>query len=178
MFDTPPTRSEVTAYHEASHAVAAVKLGVKFTHIEMSVYQYSARQGDIVGGLHLTPEFAELYSKGPANTDDRKKAENLAIVAIAGEAGQARLEQRNCDLYLSSAEGDLEFVRKLAAWLFADPVERGDFIERQKIAACELVSDLVCFRQIESVAMQLKDLLSLTYDTVVQRMDKAGGPGS
>ena len=59
----------------------------------MSLYQHTARVGDIVGGLHLTPEFGVVLDGGdPANAVDRQKMENLAIVVIAGEARQALLE--------------------------------------------------------------------------------------
>lgn len=161
---------DVTAYHEASHAVAAVNLGVKFDYVEIRLYQHTARLGDIVGGLHLTPEFADLRTKDPANADDRTKVEKLAIVAIAGEAGQAILEQRACDLRLPSAEGDYEIVTRLADWLYTDPADRDAFIERQTVAACELVSDPLCYQQVECLADQLKLPLELSYNSVLYWM--------
>jgi hypothetical protein len=108
------------------------------------------------------------------NADDRKTIENVVIVAIAGEAGQAALERRSCDLRLPSAEGDYEFVMKLANWLYADPADRDAFIERQQAAACKLVSDPVCTRQIRCVAKQLNVLTELTYDQVIEWMDLTG----
>ena len=89
-----PTPYEVTAFHEASHAVAAVRLGIPFSRVSVSVYQCTARSGDTVGGLHLTPEYGMLLdARGPANAADRPKIENLVIVTLAGEA--AKLCWRN-----------------------------------------------------------------------------------
>jgi hypothetical protein len=81
------------------------------------------------------------------------------------------MEQRNCDFWLQSAEGDCEYVIELARWLYADPVDRDAFIKRQTIAACELVSDPNCYRQIECVADQLRLLHELTYDDVLRWMN-------
>jgi hypothetical protein len=174
MLGTAPTAHEVSAYHEASHAVAAVTLGVAFSHVYMHVYQHTAQPGDIVGGLHLAAAFRALLQTGePANADDRRKSEQLAIVAIAGEAGQAVFEERPCDIRQESAEGDFEIVKKLAGKLYAESAERDAFIERQTQAACELVNDPLRIYQIEYLASQLKILLELTYDSVVEAMATA-----
>jgi hypothetical protein len=172
MFGSSPTPYEQTAFHEASHAVAAVRLGVTFERVTMSVYQCTAREGDTVGGLHLATEYRRLLNvSGPADAADRPKIENLVIVAIAGEAGQARMEQRPCDMGLDSAKGDYEIVKQLAGLLYADPADRDAFIERQKVAAWELVSESLCYRQIECVAGQLRVPLELSFDAVVGWME-------
>jgi hypothetical protein len=176
MLGSSPTPYELTAHHESSHAVTAVKLGIVFDYVSVSLYLYTARSGDNIGGLHFAQDFAAmLHARNPASAADREEIENLVVVAIAGEAGQAFLEQRECDMKLASASGDLAIVMLLANWLFADTAERNAFIGRQTIAACELVSNRVFSRQIECVATILPILCEMSYDAVVARM-KIRGP--
>lgn len=171
MLGISPTLHQVTAHHEASHAVAAVKLGIRFHEVRISIYQYMAEPGDIIGGLVFTQSFDDvLQASDPANAADRQRIENLMIVVIAGEAGQAFLEQRDCDIRVQSAEADYYIAMKLATWLFPDPADRDAFIKRQMIAASELVSDPLCDSQIDCVANQLTVLLELAYDDVVRWM--------
>jgi hypothetical protein len=88
-----PTEYESTSFHECSHAVAAVALGIPFEYVEMNVYQHSAARSDDEGGLHLMPEWMVVLKDGdPQNRVDREKLERLAIVAIAGEVCQAVLD--------------------------------------------------------------------------------------
>jgi hypothetical protein len=156
MSNNLPPWHQITAHHEASHAVTAVKLGVAFDYVAMIVYQYTATLGDDVGGLHFAQDFdTMLRARNPASPADRLQIENLAIVAFAGEAGQAFLEKRECDVRLASARGDYEIVVKLANWLFTNAANRDAFIARQTLAAWEMVRDPVCDRQIECVAIQL-----------------------
>ena len=169
---------ELTAHHEASHAVAAVTLGVEFVYVEMSVYQYRANSGENVGGLHFREDFeAMLAARDPANPADRQEIEKLAVIAIAGEAGGAFLEQRDCDMRLPSACGDYAIVMMLANWLHTDAADRNAFVERQTSRARELVSDPVCHSQIECVATLLRTVHQMSYDAVVARME-ISNPGN
>jgi phosphoheptose isomerase len=176
MLGEGPSLSEVTAHHEASHAVTAVHLGIEFDHVYMSIYQHTAQAGDIVGGLSLPATFRSiLETSDPANEADQEMMEKLVKVAIAGEAGQAVLEQRACDMRQLSAEGDYEIVQRLARKLYPDKADRVAFVERQIKAAQELVSDRLCNRQIESVAMLLRNLHEVSYLGVVERMELVCG---
>jgi hypothetical protein len=169
-----PSKFDVTACHEASHAVAAVTLEISVEYVEMDCCQLSRRKGDIVGGLHLTPEFNALLLTGnPPDAADRDKLEKLAIVAIAGEAGQAVLEGRECDIRTESAEGDYEMVERIARKLYDDLADRDAFIKRQTDAANKLVNHPLHSSQIESVARHMKIMRDLSYDNVVGRMQIA-----
>jgi hypothetical protein len=166
-----PTPHEVTAFHEASHAVAAVKLGIAFTHISMSFYQYLARPGDDIGGLHLAKDIdVTLRESDPANAEHRDYIARLAVVVIAGEAGQAMLEERECNMRLPSAAGDYQILKRLASWMHSDAAEQEAFRTQQTQTACELVCDRICDQQIYSVACRLRTPFELGYDQVVATM--------
>ena len=110
--------------------MAAVTLRVPFNYVNIIGLYMSAAAGDNVGSLSLTPEYGLLLQDSdPPDAIDRQKMENLVIVAIAGEAGQADLERRSCDIKRCSAKGDLDCVKKLTSRLYDDPVERDAFIK-------------------------------------------------
>ncbi len=173
VVDDSPSAFERTGHHEASHAVMAVRMGIPFEYVAMSIYQDIAKPGDIIGGLHLTPEFARLLACDPAIADDRRKLEQLMLVVLAGEAGQALLEQRPCNIRLGSAQGDYEIALKLARKLYPDPADSLAFIEQQTRVACEMVAEPLCTRQIECVAGQMHTPLELSYAQVVEWMEFA-----
>jgi hypothetical protein len=175
MLGTSPTLHEITAHHESSHAVTAVKLGVAFESVEMDPYQYTGTSGANAGGLRFAECFdAMLHSRNPADAADREEIEYLVIVAIAGEAGQAFLEKRPCDLRRPTASGDYAVAMLMTNWLFPKAADRDAFIERQTSVACKLVSNRIWDRQIGCVASQLRFLNEMSHDAVVAKMKIRG----
>jgi hypothetical protein len=169
-----PLPVDVTAYHEASHAVAAVKFGIAFINVEILAHQHFVPRGDNLGGLHLVQDIDKMLEvAGPANAPDRQQLKNLAIVALAGEAGQAVFENRECDIRLPSASGDYGMVEKVAKRLYSDTADREAFIEEQTAAARELVSDPTCEDQIRLVASRLKIAYDLSYDNIAALMKRS-----
>lgn len=92
-----PTHDEVTAYHEAGHAVIALALG-RTIH-KVSVLPNRERMGEV------------RFAKGAAKpTDDWVEREIL--IALGGMAAEAR----HTGTYATAeAAQDLRFVRRLAA---------------------------------------------------------------
>jgi hypothetical protein len=163
---------ESTAYHEAGHAVAAVLLNVRFSLVGMENHIYTRENQENLGGIgfdeappHRQPDF------DPGNPGHRQAAANLVVVALAGEASQSFLEERECDIRQPSAEGDYELVLECANLLHADLAARAAFIEDQERAACKLVREPSCGRRIKAVADTLRLRKRMSYSDVVNIMN-------
>ncbi len=89
------THDEVTAYHEAGHAVIALALG-RTIH-KVSVLPNRERMGEV------------RFSKGAKPTDDW--AEREILIALGGMAAEA---QHTGTYAMDEATQDLRFVRRLA----------------------------------------------------------------
>ena len=160
------TPNQLTAYHEAGHAVAAVALGIGFDKV--SVVDDRDTLGRIVLDQkwpHLRPGF------NPDDPEDRRIAESWILLALAGEFADAYHSGR---IGVSSPEANRDFrvADALAERLFTQPRERGAFLNEMRCRAYRFISEPLRWRQISAVATQLVKLRELDRRQVVQIMDE------
>ncbi len=130
-----PTHDEVTAYHEAGHAVIALALGRTIHRV--SVLPNRERMGEV------------RFSKGAKPTDDWTEREIL--IALGGLAAEAR---HTGTYEMGAATEDLRFVRKLALERKSDrQVER---YEQRMLDKTEyMLADEGNWKAVESIAKEL-----------------------
>jgi len=167
-----PALVESSAHHEASHAVAAVALNIRFDYVELSAYQWTSKPGSNLGGVifdELHPDRPPDFE--PGNPVHQQTLERWVVVALAGEAGESFLEERACDILRWSAEGDYKAAMRWGKLLHADPRACDAWIEEQERVACNLVREPLRERQISAVANHLKVKRELTYAAVCRIME-------
>jgi ATP-dependent Zn protease len=134
--ETPQSHDEVTAYHEAGHAVVALALG-RTVH-KVSVLPNRERLGEC------------RFGKGDARaTDDWVEREIL--IALGGMAAEAR----HTGTYATAeAAQDLRFVRRLARERKSDrAVERYEQRMLSKVEA--MLADEGTWKAVEDIAAEL-----------------------
>lgn len=129
------THDEVTAYHEAGHAVIALALG-RTIH-KVSVLPNRERMGEV------------RFAKGAKPTDDWVEREIL--IALGGMAAEAR---HTGTYAMDEAAQDLRFVRKLALERKSDrQVER---YEQRMLDKTEyMLADEGNWKAVELIAAEL-----------------------
>jgi hypothetical protein len=157
----PPTLVELAAHHEASHAVAAVTLDIKFK--ALFIGDHDAYEGGM--------EFEETkpYLIADFSRDDaahRRETEAWMLLALAGEAGEAYAADRPFDLQRPSAEEDVR-IAFMCAWRLTDDVGEVKKLLFKHIAnAVDFVRTPLRERQISVVANELAFMKRLPYLTV------------
>jgi hypothetical protein len=82
----------VTAFHEAAHAVAAIRAGLVFKHVTAIPDEFEETEG----ALH----WSDLHTSGHVEMSP----ELLAVVLLAGPCAEARLTDREVDEVFSDEE--------------------------------------------------------------------------
>jgi uncharacterized protein (TIGR02996 family) len=165
-----PSPRQLTACHEAGHAVAAVAFGIGIKYV--SVVDDRDTLGRIVldqGCPHLRPGF------DPRVPEDRRVAEGWVLLALAGEFADADHGGREPDFRSPEAGGDFLVAAALAERLCAGPGERDAFLEEMKRRVSRFVREPLRWRQIAAVATRLGRLGELNRDQVGQIMDEIAG---
>jgi hypothetical protein len=124
------TPRQLTAHHEAGHAVAAVAFGIGFDRV--SVVDDRDALGRIVLDQkwpHLRPGF------NPHDPEDRRIAEGWILLALAGEFADAYHGGRNAGRS-PGANWDFRVAEALAERLFAHPGERDAFLHCNPGQSC------------------------------------------
>ena len=170
-----PDRLQLTAYHEAGHAVAAVALGIGFK------YLWVVGDRHTLGGIvldqkcpHHRPEF------NPRDPEDRRAAEGWILLALAGESADVHHGGRDPDFERHGAMVDFRAAATLAERLFACPGECEAFFREMRAGRTASSASRVRWRQISAVATQLGRLRTLDQRQVGRIMDEiaaAGEPG-
>jgi hypothetical protein len=84
--------TRITAFHEAAHAVAAIRTGLIFKHVTAIPDEFEETEG----ALH----WCDLHASG----DIEVSAELLAVVLLAGPCAEARFTEREVDEVFSDEE--------------------------------------------------------------------------
>lgn len=139
----------ITAFHEAAHAVAAIRAGLIFKHVTVIPDEYEETDG----ALH----WSDLHASG----DVEVSPELLAVVLLAGPCAEARATNREVDEVFSDEEAtdDREAINSLM--LSADTfmkagVEALALIERdwpliERIADALLEYDELDYEEVEAM---------------------------
>jgi hypothetical protein len=168
------TSCQLTAHHEAGHAVAAVAFGVGFEIVSV------VDDRDTLGRIVLDQKWPHLRTGfNPDDPEDRRIAEGWILLALAGEFADAYHSGRKAG---SSPEArwDFRVAEALAERLFPRPGERAVFLYEMGCRAHRFISEPLRWRQISAVASRLGQLRELDRRQVGQIMDEiaaAGEPG-
>lgn len=153
MTTDPQTYDEVTAYHEAGHAVVALALG-------RPVHRVSAEPGkELLGKCE--------FKKGVVRPSE-DWLETEILIALAGLAAEAR----HTGTYDREAAGrDLRYVRRLAVQRVSDrQLER---FERRMLAKVEnILADDGHWRAVELIAAELVKLGTISGRAARHHFDK------
>jgi hypothetical protein len=130
----------VLAYHEAGHAVVAVRLGVRLHEMRLSELRGSVRDGLNCGDLN--PEFL--------SERDRKCASRKARILLAGEIAERALD---VDAEVFASDDDRLELDSLAHRLFGDGPAGDEWKEAATVETKRIV--VQNWRQIEALAEAL-----------------------
>ncbi len=168
------TPRQITAHHEAGHAVAAVAFGIGFKIVSV------VNDGDTLGRIVLYQKWPHLRNWfDPHDPEDRRTAERWILLALAGEFADAYHSGRIAGSS-SEAMWDFRVAEALAERLFPHPDERRAFLKEMRCRTHRFISEPLRWRQISAVATRLGQVRELDRQQVEQIMDEvaaAGEPG-
>jgi ATP-dependent Zn protease len=158
MEEPTPPFDEVTAYHEAGHAVVALALGRPVHKVSVLPNQ------DLLGQCH--------FRKGVFRPSDDWVEQEL-LIALAGMAAEARHTGGYCR---DGAARDLRYARKLAAQRAGD---RGaERLERRMLAKVEnLLGDDGLWKAVELIAAELVCCGTISGRAARHLFDRGVAPG-
>ncbi len=170
--DRPPPR-QLSAHHEAAHAVAAVALGIGLNRVSV------VTDWDTLGRIVLMEGWPHRRRGFDAHDPEHRRiAEDWIILALVGEYADALREGRHFDRTSPGAMWDFERAEELAAWLLDHAGERRAFLERMHGRARIFVSDPLRWCQISAVAMQLGRHLEMDGPQVEKIMEEITTSGN
>ena len=146
---------EVSAYHEAGHAVAAIRTGIGIGRSGVSI-----APGEHFSGMdHLLKRFSGNPDKIATGTM-RLGAEKHAIASLAGELAQRKFRPSSVRSY--HGQTDRHNAVKLMSYFVSSDRELSAYLKWLKIRAEQLVGNDATWTMIEAVAKALikRDRLS------------------
>lgn len=145
---------ESVAYHEAGHAVAAWRVGVRLHELSMiEAYRHHGRAAP-------PPYFEPFTRRGGGEAEvSAHRIENMVLVCLSGPEAQRRFFPTH--FRRSHAVPDFDQATELLTYLTSEPGEREAYFRLIDIRARNLVSDVVAWRGIEHLAAALLDRVTL-----------------
>jgi hypothetical protein len=165
------TPRQLTAHHEAGHAVAAVAFGIGFDRVSV------VDDRDVLGRIVLDQKWPHHRPAfNPHDPEGRRIAEGWIVLALAGEFADAYHSGRKAGRS-PGASWDFRIAEELAERLFAHLGEREAFLNEMRCWAHQFVSEPLRWRQISAVATRLDQLRELDRRQVAQIMDEIAAAG-
>ena len=137
------------AYHEAGHAVAAHKLGVRVQSLSI------VTNDDSGGRMNFAPYFSGINLEYDSLPRTQRRAENYALVCLAGPEAQKRFNPHGLRHY--HAEDDYRQAVDILHYLSSGPEEVSAYFELIRIRAYAMINNSTVWPVICSVAERLID---------------------
>ncbi|WP_395697208.1 hypothetical protein [Methylocella sp.] len=121
----------IVAIHEAGHAVAVERLGLKLKAVTV------VPKENIGGTVHHNDTLRRLKRTGDDSDRERLKAERVIMLCLAGPEAQKRFDP-NSD-WEACGESDFAAAAELSRHFFGEGDSAVAFMEWMKVRTCDLV---------------------------------------
>ena len=143
-----------TAYHEAGHAVAAYRHGMKVKRLTI------VPSGDALGSHQSHAYFTEINLEYDSSPRAQRRAENFALVCFAGPAAQRRFNPTGYRSYHGA--DDVHQAIGMLIYLAGDNEILTTYAKLMNLQARAFIESAVNWRTVEHLAAVLLDQRTMT----------------
>ena len=145
---------ESTAYHEAGHAVAAYRHGMKVKRLTI------VPSGDALGSHQSHAYFTGINLEYDGGAREQRRAENFALVCFAGPAAQRRFNPKGYRSYHGA--DDIHQALGMLGYLAGDDEILAAYWKLVDLQARAFIESAVNWRTVEHLATVLLDQRTMT----------------
>lgn len=154
-----------TAVHEAGHAVAAFKVGMRTKALSI------VADGESLGHHRPHPYFAGVNPELDGSPRVQRRLENAALVYLAGAAAERRFSPKG--FRHAGSSGDRHQAIELLSYLTGSNEELEAYLRLVDVRARQLVADPLNWFLINGLAARLLERQELTGDEVLRAIRAA-----